>query len=222
MIKLGFRFFAIIVLSFIGSGLICAMLQMAGKKDNAVLLLQKKEIPMIFISMGVCIALLNVRYGNTLRFAMYSYLTMYLLLTAIIDKKTTDVYCVFNYISMGIGIAYFAFRYHSIGQGALADIQKHSLLLSLGAFFVLLMFAKLIHLYSTGDGEIFLALSLFVMADGSGMNNLFRLYLCYVLALTLITVGNLKEIDWKTKKFKKPMPFAPSIFLSTIVILLLG
>lgn len=199
-------------ISILGIGIISLFIWRVLSEIDKKLQLQKRDILLMFMTTIPCILFLNQKYGCSLLFFTYTYLTFYLCLTAYIDKKTRDVYCILNYISMIIGGIVFIYRY-------LHSPEREIMLFSLIMTLIFLFLAKLLYLYGNGDGEIFLTTSIFILAGDSSTDAIVHIYMLYFIAVVIITLSHLKEIDWKKKRFKQSLPFAPSIFAASMIIL---
>ena len=120
---------------------------------------------------------------------------------------------ILNYAGLFAGSVFFLYQYTFV-----LNRPVSSLALILAGLTLLL--SKALHLYGSGDGEIFGVVSVFILAGNSSLDSIFYLYMMYMVALLLITLTHLKDIDWENMRFKQPLPFAPSIFAATVLTLL--
>lgn len=183
------------------------------RKDTR-LKLTIRDKRMIPILMLCCIIALVYKYKLSLLLIAYIYLAFYLCLMAYVDKKTSDVYCIFNYVGMGIGIILYLYRFITV-------LNRPVSLFCLLIIMIMLILAKIFHLYGDGDGEVFFVISLFFLSGDMGIDSILYIYMTFCLALMIITLTHLKDIDWQKMKFKHPIPFIPSIFASTMIILMI-
>lgn len=196
-----------------GMAFIILLLQMVFGKKDARLLPSPTDVGIMSAVMLAVTFLLARKYQNPLLFFMYVCLVYYLCITAYIDKKTSEVYCILNYAGLLAGSVFFLYQYTFV-----LNRPVSSLALILAGLTLLL--SKALHLYGSGDGEIFGVVSVFILAGNSSLDSIFYLYMMYMAALLLITLTHLKDIDWENMRFKQPLPFAPSIFAATVLTLL--
>ena len=183
-------------------------------KVDTTLALSKREAYMMSGIMILFSFLLLCKYGLHFFYGAYLYLAFYLCLTAYTDKKRAQVFCIFNYISLLIGIVCYIYRlFHGLNR----TIALPALILVMFSLFL----ANRFHLYADGDGEIFLVIAMFLLFSDTGTDCVFYFYMVYLLAMAIISTVHHKSIDKETKKFKTPIPFGPSIFAATMIILLI-
>lgn len=202
-----------IIFTIISTGLIAILLQAVLIPADSRLSPTRATLPVMGALILISSFTLGWKYGLSLLTYAYSYLAAYLCLTAYIDKKTSEVYCVFNYAGFVTGTLFFLCRYATTSHHA-------AVLLTLLLVIVFLILAKALHLYGAGDGEIFLVIAIFMLAGCDGMDGMFYTFMIYFLSTALITVTHIGEIDRKKMRFKHPIPFAPSIFAATVIIIL--
>lgn len=140
-------------------------------------------------------------------------LSVCLWLHAYADKKTCEVY---SHISWIMDIAGIAFIIACVGGGVWALFDT----LPAVAFLILLAaVARLIHLYGDGDGGAFFGMGL-ILIGAFGSYGMWCLIMCYCVSLIIVTLSHRKMIDKKVKKFKEPVPFMPSAFVGTMLVLI--
>lgn len=211
-----FKIYELILTGIIGTLGLVGMFLLIGKLTKADKRLQLRITEALFIAgvMIISVFLLRYKYRSSLLFFAYTSMAFYLCLTAYVDKKTSEVYCIFNYVALFIATLFFGYRFITVLNRPVVSVALFLILF-------MLLIAKMLRLYGEGDGEIFLVVSIFLLAGNDGLDSIFYVYMMYMLALLIITLTHFKEIDWKQMRFKKPIPFAPSIFVAGILTTLL-
>lgn len=160
--------------------------------------------------------LLAARYNNSIEFYYFYTLFIYLIITAYIDYKTTDIYDFLNYIMLGISILFIVMNY-IIGN----DIKPliHSIIY-VGIISLIMSFFRV---WGGGDTEMFIAISGIIGVKGyvylgfqpitMGLVNVF-------LATMVLSVISLVNILIGRYELSRRVAFAPYIAFSSIFIVL--
>ena len=113
----------------------------------------KKGIIALIITLST--TLIYIKYKANVEFYVYFYLSIYLIIVGYIDYKTKNVYSIFNWLTIMIGIWFLIYQ-KSIG----IDIS-----FTIVCVIIYIIFAKLIgyfNMFGDGDTDIFIATSIFV------------------------------------------------------------
>lgn len=177
-------------------------------KENRI---DVKNKGLISFLIALSTTLLYIKYNESLDFYIYFYLSIYLIITGYIDYKTKNVYTIFNNISIIIGVLYIIYKM-KIGINMEINITY---------MFIYIIFVKLMEMsksFASGDTDIFIVSSLFII----NLNTfpLIFLLINMVLSNMLAILTNLKLVDIKKFRFKEEIAFAPSIALSTMILVL--
>lgn len=168
-------------------------------KENRIDVNKKGVIALII---ALSTTLIYIKYRATVEFYVYFYLSIYLIIVGYIDYKTKNVYSIFNWLTIIIGIWFLIYQ-KSIG----IDIS-----FTIVCVIIYIIFAKLIgyfNMFGDGDTDIFIATSIFVSSINMILSNL------------VLIMFNIKLLDVRKMKFKEQIAFAPSIALSTFILILL-
>ena len=166
-----------------------------------------KIIIIIFIST----LLLYNKYKVSTDFIFLEYLSLYLIISAYVDKATLCVYSSFNYLTMLISILYLVLKSNSLD---LILIGVNVII-----YIIISMVLMKMNYYSNGDHEVFIAIAPYVAAIYSDSFILIALIFNMLISNLVITITNLKYL--KKNKFIKKIAYVPSIAFSTILILLI-
>lgn len=158
--------------------------------------------------------LLYFKFEASVEFYVYFYLSIYLIITGYIDYKTKNVYTIFNYITIFLGILYLIYQ-KSIG----IDIKFTIMCVIIYVIFTKIM--GYLNSFGGGDTDIFIALSIFVSSINFNTFPLVILLLNMILSNVILVISNIRLVDFKRGRLKEERAFAPSIALSTITIILL-
>ena len=137
-----------------------------------------------------------------------------MIIVGYIDYKTKNVYSIFNWLTIIIGIWFLIYQ-KSIG----IDIS-----FTIVCVIIYIIFAKLIgyfNMFGDGDTDIFIATSIFVSSISLNTFPLVILLLNMILSNLVLIMFNIKLLDVRKMKFKEQIAFAPSIALSTFILILL-
>lgn len=172
----------------------------------------KKGIIALIITFST--TLIYIKYKANVEFYVYFYLSIYLIIVGYIDYKTKNVYSIFNWLTIIIGIWFLIYQ-KSIG----IDIS-----FTIVCVIIYIIFAKLIgyfNMFGDGDTDIFIATSIFVSSISLNTFPLVILLLNMILSNLVLIMFNIKLLDVRKMKFKEQIAFAPSIALSTFILILL-
>ncbi len=172
----------------------------------------KKGIIALIITLST--TLIYIKYKANVEFYVYFYLSIYLIIVGYIDYKTKNVYSIFNWLTIMIGIWFLIYQ-KSIG----IDIS-----FTIVCVIIYIIFAKLIgyfNMFGDGDTDIFIATSIFVSSISLNTFPLVILLLNMILSNLVLIIFNIKLLDVRKMKFKEQIAFAPSIALSTFILILL-
>ncbi len=172
----------------------------------------KKGIIALIITLST--TLIYIKYKANVEFYVYFYLSIYLIIVGYIDYKTKNVYSIFNWLTIMIGIWFLIYQ-KSIG----IDIS-----FTIVCVIIYMIFAKLIgyfNMFGDGDTDIFIATSIFVSSISLNTFPLVILLLNMILSNLVLIMFNIKLLDVRKMKFKEQIAFAPSIALSTFILILL-
>lgn len=172
----------------------------------------KKGIIALIITLST--TLIYIKYKANVEFYVYFYLSIYLIIVGYIDYKTKNVYSIFNWLTIMIGIWFLIYQ-KSIG----IDIS-----FTIVCVIIYIIFAKLIgyfNMFGDGDTDIFIATSIFVSSISLNTFPLVILLLNMILSNLVLIMFNIKLLDVRKMKFKEQIAFAPSIALSTFILILL-
>lgn len=168
---------------------------------------KKENIINVALIMLVSI-LLSFKFSDKTYF-YYCYLSLYLIITAYIDSKTKLIYSIFNYITMIIGITFIINNGNSI-EFNLINVIIYAV--------IILIFDKM-KCFGGGDTELFISISFF-MCNNSNKLPLEIMIANVLLSNTVMIIFNFKNINFKKIKLKEHIAFAPSIAVSTMLIIL--
>ena len=172
----------------------------------------KENIIALIITLST--TLIYIKYKANVEFYVYFYLSIYLIIVGYIDYKTKNVYSIFNWLTIMIGIWFLIYQ-KSIG----IDIS-----FTIVCVIIYMIFAKLIgyfNMFGDGDTDIFIATSIFVSSISLNTFPLVILLLNMILSNLVLIMFNIKLLDVRKMKFKEQIAFAPSIALSTFILILL-
>lgn len=172
----------------------------------------KKRIMSFLIFLST--TLLYFKFRVSVEFYMYFYLSIYLIITGYIDYKTKNVYAIFNYMTILVGILYLIYQ-NSIG----IDIKFTIMYVIIYVIFTKVM--EYLNSFGGGDTDIFIALSIFISSINFNSFPLVILLLNMILSNVILIISNIGLVDFKRGRLKEEIAFAPSIALSTIIIILL-
>lgn len=158
--------------------------------------------------------LLYYKYNESMEFYMYFYLSIYLAITGYIDYKTKNVYTILNYLTMIIGTLYLIYQ-NNIG----IDVKFTIICVIIYIIFIKLM--GFFNLFGDGDTDIFIALAFFISNINFNTFPLVTLLINMVLSNMILIISNIRFVDIKRGRFKEERAFAPSIALSTMLLIFL-
>jgi prepilin signal peptidase PulO-like enzyme (type II secretory pathway) len=201
----------IIVFAIIGIAAFFGAIKFITLNDQTIKLRMEKEIGIMLIIL-ISTTIIYLKYKFTIDFLFIFYLSIYLIICAYVDKKTMYVYSMFNYLTMIISLTYF------ITNNNYVYVTKITIDVIIYIVFSIIM-TKL-KIYGSGDNEIFIAISLFIAIKFS-MNPLEALLLNVIIANIVTIMLNFKHINLRKMKLNSRIAFAPSIAISTMIMILL-
>lgn len=200
----------VVIFTLIGIIVFLGAIEFINKNDKENKInVNKKGIIILIITLST--TLIYMKYRENIEFYVYFYLTIYLIIVGYIDYKTKNVYSIFNLLTIAIGVCFLIYQ-KSIG----IDISFTVL-----CVIIYIIFAKLIgyfNMFGDGDTDIFIATSMFI---SSNTFPLVILLLNMILSNLVAIIFNIKLLDVRKMKFKEQIAFAPSIALSTFILILL-
>ncbi len=158
---------------------------------------------------GILLIGIYLRYGLTLSFYKYSFLTLFLIVIALIDYDTTDVYSSIVYSGMGLGIVFII---------AEKLIYQHSISYYLiGALIGLVVIGGIYLLtggMGAGDIEIAVLCGIFLG---------WKLQIYFILISFIIggAIGVFLILS-KKKKRDEYIPLGPSLAIGAYIVLIIG
>lgn len=153
--------------------------------------------------------------NNVFLLLVYSYIVYYLILTAYVDYKTQYVYSIFIYVTILVGIIYLFKQRESI--------QEFTTVLTIIIIYSLITYKANMkfNFYANGDSKMYISLTFFICSIYKNMP-LSILLINMILANIFAILLNIKNFDFKKMDFKKEIAFAPSIALSTYILILIS
>ena len=203
----------VVIFTLIGIATFIGAIAFINKNDKENRIdVNKKGIIALIITLST--TLIYIKYKANVEFYVYFYLSIYLIIVGYIDYKTKNVYSIFNWLTIMIGIWFLIYQ-KSIG----IDIS-----FTIVCVIIYMIFAKLIgyfNMFGDGDTDIFIATSIFVSSISLNTFPLVILLLNMILSNLVLIMFNIKLLDVRKMKFKEQIAFAPSIALSTFILILL-
>lgn len=165
--------------------------------------------PLIEVLTGMLLTLTYIRYGFSFHFIKYSILILFLIVIAMIDYDTTDVYSSVIYTGIFIGVVFF------IGEKVIYSQSPLNYILGAIIGFVIIGGICLLT-GGMGEGDIEIA-ALCGVYLGWKME-------IYFILLSFIIGGTIAAVLIFTKKKKKTdyIPLGPSLALGAYMVILLG
>ncbi len=203
----------VVIFTLIGIIAFLGAIAFINKNDNESKIDVNKKGKIILI-ITLSTTLIYIKYRASVEFYVYYYLTIYLIIVGYIDYKTKNVYSIFNWLTIVTGIGFLIYQ-KSIG----IDISFTVL-----CVIIYIIFAKFIgyfNMFGDGDTDIFIAISIFVSSVNLNTFPLVILLLNMILSNLVLIIFNIKLLDVRKMKFKEQLAFAPSIALSTFILILI-
>lgn len=204
---------AVVVFTLIGIFVFNKAIKFINKNDEDIKIdVNNKGLINLFIALST--TLLYCKYKVNVDFYMYFYISIYLIITGYIDYKTKNVYSIFNILTIIVGIIYLIYL-----KNIEVDIN-----LTIICVIIYTIFVKVIgylNLFGDGDTDIFIALAIFISNINMNIFPLVILLVNMILSNVLLIIFNIKLLDFKKGKFKEEIAFAPSIALSSIILILI-
>ncbi|MGL4741569.1 MAG: prepilin peptidase [Sarcina sp.] len=172
--------------------------------------------PLVEFMTGALISLLYLRYGFGYEFFKFSILTFFLIVIALIDYDTTDVYSVTTIPGIVIGMLLVIYETIIVSNGV-EDFIKKLFIGCLGALICWAVIAGICYFtggMGAGDIEIAVLGGIFIGWELS----------IFMILISFIIGGFLGGILILSKKKKKTdyIPFGPSIAISIYLVIMLG
>ena len=182
-------------------------------EKDIIIEIKKKGLISLLIALST--TLLYFKYNNSVEFYMYYYISIYLLISGYIDYKTKNVYPIFNWVTIIIGVIYLIYIKNM-------GIDIRYTITCVIIYIVLVKIMGYLNYFGEGDVDIYIALSIFIgcLKINSSLV-LAILLLNMILSEVVLIITNIKLLDIKKMRFKKEIAFAPSIAISTMLFILL-
>lgn len=171
----------------------------------------KKELVIYTLIMCLVNYLLIRKFGISIEYIFAALLSLYLCITAYIDKKIKMVYTVLNIL---FGLIGFMFLLYSCSEYSIYERLDINILI----FAMVMLMSKVFNLYGAGDFEIFLVLSMYIFAIPADVYMPSEKMLAIMATSVIVQIlTNIKSVDLKHMRFKEALPLAPGIFISAIL-----
>lgn len=172
--------------------------------------------PLVEFMTGVLISLLYLRYGLGYEFFKFSILTLFLIVIALIDYDTTDVYSVTTIPGIVIGTIFVIYETIKVSNGV-ENFIKTLFIGCLGALICAAIIGGICYFTGgMGEGDIEIAVlgGIFIGWELS----------IFMILISFIIGGFIGGILILSKKRKKTdyIPFGPSIAISIYLVIILG
>lgn len=175
-----------------------------------------KRYLLVELFTGILICLIYLKYGINYLFFKYSILTFFLIVIALIDYDTTDVYSITTIPAIAIGFIFVCFESFKGVSGVIEFLNNlfFGVLGAIIAFIVIWLICKLTGAMGEGDIEIAVLSGIFIGWELTIFMILFSFIIGGVFGLILILTGKKKRTDF--------IPFGPSIAMATFLVFELG
>jgi len=170
------------------------------------LTLKTKEKVVIIISYLIFISLFLIKY-RTSEFVFYYLTILYLVITAFIDFKTSDVYKIIN-IFMGINSIVYLLYLLSLNVDITENIGGILVTTILG-----IIFTKL-DVWAWGDSEIFIVIAPFIATHGY-----IYILINFFISLVLSGIVNILRSIFTGFRLPTRQSFAPYITVSSLLVM---
>ncbi|MGL5821036.1 MAG: prepilin peptidase [Sarcina sp.] len=172
--------------------------------------------PLVEFMTGILISLLYLRYGLGYEFFKFSILTFFLIVIALIDYDTTDVYSVTTIPGIIIGLIFVIYETFKVSDG-IESFMKIFFIGCLGAIICAIIIGGICYFTGgMGEGDIEIAVlgGIFIGWELS----------IFMILISFIIGGFIGGILILSKKRKKTdyIPFGPSIAISIYLVIILG
>jgi hypothetical protein len=201
----------VVVFTIIGIIVFYGALKIVINNDKTSNLQIKKEIKITLIIL-ISTTLIYLKYKLTIDFLFIFYLSIYLIICGYIDKKTMYIYSLFNYITIIISIIYLIVK--------IEPIYVTNIIINVIIYMVFSVIMTRFNIYGGGDNEIFIAISLYI-AVNSHIFPLEALLINVILSNVVMTILNFKKFNFRKMKLNSRIAYAPSIAISTMILLLI-
>lgn len=172
--------------------------------------------PFVELTTGLLICLLYLKFGLSLSFAKFSILTLFLIVIALIDYDTTDVYSVTTIPAIVIGGIFVLLESYSKGIN-FVDYFKNVGIGILGAIIAGIVIGAICYFTGAmGEGDIEIAVigGIFIGWKLTIFMILFSFIIGGTMGIILILTKKKKRTDY--------IPFGPSIAISIYAVIILG
>lgn len=172
--------------------------------------------PLVEFITGILICILYIKFGLTYKFFKYSVMTLFLIVIALIDFDTTDVYSIITYPILIIGAIFVLVESIGISSGVkgyLLNVFNGML----GAIICACVIGGICYFIGgMGEGDIEIAAigGIFIGWELSIFMLLFSFIIGGILGVILILSKKKKKTDY--------IPFGPSIAIAIYLVILLG
>ena len=206
---------SIIILLFIGILLFNYFKNLIMKFDEEHGIIKNKYDNVITTLFSIInsVIIYNFTQNNLIRFVLIISFSV-LLVCAYTDLKTNFVYRVYSYLLIMVNLIYLV-----INKNNIPDLES---ILTLVFFIIIINVLTIKNCFGKGDSYILIANSLLVITLNQNYYFPIEVILWhFVLSAVLMIILNLKQMNFKTLRFNKPIPFVPYIYLATLIMILL-
>lgn len=161
--------------------------------------------------------LLSARYSyRSINFFYFYILLIYLLITAYIDYKTTDIYSFLNYIMLGISFSFILLNW-------LNGNSIKPMIVSFISVSLISVLFSLLRVWGWGDTEMLISISGMVGIKGSIIFDTISIPIgifIMIFSTLILCIISIIKILLKRNKINDRVAFAPYIALSTMFIII--
>lgn len=177
-------------------------------KSHGLTYTLKERLVYLTIS-SIVVTLLFFKTGELKEFVFLSLLSVYLIVTAMIDLQTMLVYRFLSYVMIAVGVFYIGLS----NQPALYYIYVF-------LFSIMMFLFEYMGSFGMGDVYCFIAISFFLV-NKSAVSPLLLPLINIIISTVIFLIIYRKQFNFKTGKMNQAMPFVPSIAISTIILVLI-
>ena len=189
--------------------------------ESKMHIFKKHQAALVIVCLILQSYIITERFDSLLDQIFFSILASILLMHAHTDYHTKYVYRLFSYF-IWIG----GFIYSLIKVFLCKAISPDQMLIFFGGtiLFILIMligsvFTGFIH--GKGDGYILVGCALFLQFTTYSDWGVEPILWHYIFSIFFLVIFNIKNMSFKKGKFKKRVPFAPSIYVATLLMIYL-
>lgn len=188
-------------------------------KESDMYHYNRKEKIVLIICMLLQSIFITLRFDSLLDISFFSIFVSILLMHAHTDFHTKYVYRLFSYIMWLVGILYNITKLYILDT---IPSDKIMLFLSGTILFIAIMlvgsvFTGFIH--GKGDGYILIGCALFLQFTTYSNWGIEPILWHYILSVVILVITNIKKINWTKKKMKEKIPFSPSLYIATLLVI---